>query len=209
MISGTRKPPPISTSSPRDTTTSRPRASDAEREQHRGRVVVDDDPGFGAARAGEQPPDMLVAGSARVRSLMRYSRFEYDGGDIDRVGERAGAERRPAEVGVQQHAGRVHDPTQCARPQLVDPRRCVGDDVGERDVDAAIDIGTRRVDRFTRAVDEQRVREPGERIGDSVPPRAANGAGPSHGSVEPARDGPVRTYNEKVQHPGARSTRRR
>ena len=56
MISGTRNPPPISTSSPRDTIDLAAARQRAEREQHRGGVVVDDDPGLGAARRASKRP---------------------------------------------------------------------------------------------------------------------------------------------------------
>ena len=61
MTSGTRKPPPISTNSPRDTATPRPRASAASSEQHRRGTVVDDERGFGTARSGQQRSGVVAA----------------------------------------------------------------------------------------------------------------------------------------------------
>ena len=95
MISGTRKPPPISTSSPRDTITSRSRASGAEREQHRGRVVVHDDAGLGAARASEQPAGVLVARPALAR-LHPVLEVRVAGGDVGCGRERAADPTAPA-----------------------------------------------------------------------------------------------------------------
>ena len=151
MISGTRKPPPISTSSPRDTITSRPRASAAEREQHRGRVVVHDEPGLGAARAREQRAGVLVARAARRRC---------------RGGTRGSSSPPPTAV-----AARAPSSPSGARPRLVcsstpvafttggataspatrDPRRGVGDDGVGVDARRSRRAPRRRLARSRRA----------------------------------------------------------
>ena len=106
MTSGTRKPPPISTSSPRETITSRPAASAESISSVGGGVVVDDDGRLGAGelgraavrrgrRGGRGAAVEVVFESAYPRpiALMRAS------ADV--------AERRASEVGVDDHAGGV------------------------------------------------------------------------------------------------------
>ena len=59
---------------------------------------------------------------------MRYSRFEYDPATSAASRIAVGAERRASEVGVQQDAGRVHDPAQLLVPATRHARLGVGDD---------------------------------------------------------------------------------
>ena len=127
MISGTRKPPPISTSSPRDTTTVAAACQRGEREQHRGGVVVHDQPGLGAARAREQRAGVVVARAAPPGRQVELE-VRVRAADACGVGQRVGGERRAAEVGVQQHAGRVHDGAEPGALQPLDPARRVTDD---------------------------------------------------------------------------------
>ena len=111
ITSGTRNPPPISTSSPREITTSRPGAS-ARQDQHgRGGVVVDDDRGLGAGDRGEQRLGVHRARAARAR---REVVFEIGVAARDRGDalDRRVRQRRAAEVGVNHDAGGVDD-----RPQ--------------------------------------------------------------------------------------------
>ena len=54
MTSGTRNPPPISTASPRETTTLAPTRQRGEDEQHGGGIVVHDHRGLRAARASDE-----------------------------------------------------------------------------------------------------------------------------------------------------------
>ena len=69
-----RKPPPISTSSPRETMTSRPAGERREHEQRRRRVVVDDDRRFGAGQAAEQRLGVHVAPPARAAAQVVFER---------------------------------------------------------------------------------------------------------------------------------------
>jgi hypothetical protein len=65
ITSGMRKAPPISTSSPRETMTSSTSARQrGDREQHRGRVVVDHGGGLGAGQRAQQLLDNAVAVAA-------------------------------------------------------------------------------------------------------------------------------------------------
>ena len=59
-----RKPSPISTSWPRQTSTSPPRAVAASGEQHRGGVVVDDERVLGAGDGAERVVDVVLARGA-------------------------------------------------------------------------------------------------------------------------------------------------
>ena len=114
MTSGTRKPPPISTSSPREMITSRPAASALKHQQGRRRVVVDDEGGFGAGEAAQQPLGVHVAAAAgaaldvvfEVRVPARERRHA--------IGRRA-RERRAPEVRVDDDAGRVDHAAQRRR----------------------------------------------------------------------------------------------
>ena len=105
MISGTRNPPPISTSSPRDTITDAPARQRREHEQHRGRVVVHDDARLRAARFREQRARVLVA---RAAHTFGEPVFEVGVPAASAIAATL-AERRAPEVRVQQHAGRVDD----------------------------------------------------------------------------------------------------
>ena len=64
MISGMRKPSPISISSPRETITSPPRAKGREGEQHSGGAIIHDDSGLGAGEALQQSSSVNVAFAA-------------------------------------------------------------------------------------------------------------------------------------------------
>ena len=64
MTSGTRKPPPISTSSPRETIDFASCRERREHQQRGGGVVVDDDRRFGAGQAAQQRLGMDVAAAA-------------------------------------------------------------------------------------------------------------------------------------------------
>ena len=66
-MSGTRKPPPISTSSPREMITSRPVRQRRQHQQGRGGIVVDDHRGLGAGQRGDQRLGVHGARSARAR----------------------------------------------------------------------------------------------------------------------------------------------
>ena len=68
ITSGIRKPPPISTSCPRETTIARPGPGQRRRrEQHGAGAVVDDDRRLGAGQLAQQRPDVGVAAAARRR----------------------------------------------------------------------------------------------------------------------------------------------
>ena len=100
ITSGTRKPPPISTSSPRETITSRPRRERGQHEHRRRRVVVDDDRGLGAGEAAEQ---RLGVGVARAAPARRRGRIRGSCSPRPTSAMRATAERgerRAAEIRV-------------------------------------------------------------------------------------------------------------
>ncbi len=102
-----------------------------EHEQHRGRVVVDDETGFGPAREREERGTVILARAAPARIEP-----EFDVRVATRFGHRGPgrrAERRPAEIRVQEHARRVHDRAEQRRPRGVDACVRVGDDGVEPD----------------------------------------------------------------------------
>ena len=183
---GIRKPPPISTSSPRDTSTERPRAKCREHEHHRGRVVVHDDARLRAARGRERRARVLVPRAAHtlrepVLDVRVAARTRH------RV-ERGRAERCAAEVGVQQHAGRVHDRSEQrqraparARSSRVAQHVVGRDRAPARRVDrvprelGAHGVGQRRIELGEHPLD---ARQPAPRVRTSVgrPHRAGYGA---------------------------------
>ena len=102
MTSGTRKAPPISTSSPRETTASLPWARRVERQQHGGGVVVDD----GGGDVRRRPPPVRPAGRKPGRRGRRARRM----GEV--VFQRAGARAAATMASMAASAS-------CARPRLV------------------------------------------------------------------------------------------
>ena len=104
MMSGMRKPSPISISSPRETTTSPPAGQFVERQKDGGGVVVDGD-----ARAR---PAAAPAGRRYARRACRAGRRR------DRIpgwNSRAAppcSQRRASQIGMQHHAGGVDDAPQ-------------------------------------------------------------------------------------------------
>ena len=106
--SGRRKPSPISTSSPRLSTTSRPAASAVVGQQQRGGAVVDDQctsPASGTARAQRRQ----CAPAAARAPARREVELDVDVAPpaATTASSAAARQRRAAEVGVQHHAGRV------------------------------------------------------------------------------------------------------
>ena len=114
MMSGMRKAPPISISSPRETIASRPLAERVEDEQHGGGVVVDDGRVLGAGQLAEKAAHMIVALAAPAA---REIELERDGAahGRDRGLDRRLGEQRAAEIGVQHGAGQVEDRAQARR----------------------------------------------------------------------------------------------
>ena len=178
MISGTRKPPPISTSSPRDTTTSRPRAERGERQQHRRGVVVHDQPRLGAARAREQRACVSVARPAPAgRQIELQVRVRAADGVRRRPSASAPTGARPrlvcSSTPVAFTTGRSRAPC-----WPLDPARRVTDDGFLVDVAAGRDRRPGVGDRVPRRVGEQRVREAGEPARRSGRPREGHAGGP-------------------------------
>jgi hypothetical protein len=103
-----------------------------QREQHRRRVVVDDEAGFGTARPGEQRPCVFVPRSplAAVHAVLEVG---VTATDRPSGGERVVSDRRPTEVRVHDDAGGVDDGTQEAVPEPLDATARVGDHLVDRD----------------------------------------------------------------------------
>ena len=110
MISGMRKPPPISTSWPRETTTSRP-AEGGRRTMTVGGAVVDGGGRLGPGQGAEQVAALCGVAGPLVRLQVEFEVESSPGGGAPppaRPRRRAGE----AEVGVQDHAGGVQHPPQ-------------------------------------------------------------------------------------------------
>ena len=131
MMSGIRKAPPISISSPRETIASRPCGQRVQGEEHGGGVVVDDGGVLGAGQLDEEVAQdrVALAALAAVEVELEGERVAHRGHrGLDRLLGEEGA----AEVGVQHGAGEVED-----RPHLrarggVEARDDVGGDGVER-----------------------------------------------------------------------------
>ncbi len=111
MISGMRKAPPISISSPRETIASRPLRQRVEHEQHGGGIVVDDGGVLGAGQLAQQAAHMIVALAALAAAEIEFERDRV-AHRRDRGLDRRLGEQRAAEIGVQHGAGEIED-----RPQ--------------------------------------------------------------------------------------------
>ena len=82
-----------------------------EREQHRRGVVVHDECGFRAGQPPQDRGDVILAGAAcALREVVLEVRIAAAG--LDGMLEGRGRERRPAEVRVEDHPGRVQDAAQ-------------------------------------------------------------------------------------------------
>src|SRR6266576_3916733 len=105
MISGIRNAPPISTSSPRDTTASPLRAS-ADRATSRAPAALFTTMASSAPVNSTRRSRQSAWREPRVPWARSYSRFEYPVA-MRAIASRGARERRPAKIGVQHHAGRV------------------------------------------------------------------------------------------------------
>ena len=131
-ISGTRNPPPISTSSPRDTSTSRSRASVASTSSTAAALLLTTKPGLRAARERERARRRDPGASRAFRCRAGTRRSCSPPASV--IAARAAAsERRAPEVRVEQHAGRVHNRSEQRRTPAVDASPRVGDDGVEVD----------------------------------------------------------------------------
>ncbi len=200
MISGTRNPPPISTSSPRETTTDRSRASAPSARSTAAALLLTTTPAS-APHTREQRAGVLVARAAFPRR-QPVLQVRVTGRDVDRLGHELSPEWCASEVRVEQDAGCVHDATKPCRAQLRDPRVRVVDDVVEADGVARRDTSSACVDRVACAVDEQRVGQPGEVFHDALHCRKRTTKVRHHGSRSVELRATQRqgaTYNMQVQ----------
>ena len=129
-MSGSRNEPPISISSPRETTASLPDAEGVEDEQHGGGIVVDDGRVLGAGQLADQAAHVIVALAARRPADVELERHGRTHG-IDRGRNRAFRQDGTAEVGVQHRAGEVEHAAQARHVLLLQQaERAGGDHVG-------------------------------------------------------------------------------
>ena len=168
MTSGTRKPPPISTSSPRETITSRPAASAASVSSVAAALLL-------TTTAASAP----VSGRAAARRGRRGARASPARGRIrgwcSRASgrhalERRARERRAAEVGVEDHAGGVDDGARATgRSARRDGPGRSASSAAPTSSGAALrrhtdpQVSRRRTQRVDDAVRRTRTRAPGER----------------------------------------------
>ncbi len=154
-----RKPSPISISSPRETSTSRPSASAAERQQHGGRVVVDDERRLGAGQPAEDPRHVILPRAAlALREVVLEIRVAAP--DLRHPLERRGRQRRTAEVRVDDHARGVD-----GRAQAVGVRGgdLLGDELRELTrIAAGADLLAGSIEHGARGLHGQPVRRRGE-----------------------------------------------
>ena len=117
-----------------------------QREEHRGSVVVDDEPGFRANGARQERSGVVVTGTAGTGV-----EAELEGGgapsDCGCGRQRFIAEGRTTEVGVQQHAGGVDHRLQETRPHRCDACLGISEHVGFGGARAT--VGRSAVDRGT------------------------------------------------------------
>ena len=99
MISGMRKPSPISISSPRETTTSPPAASSFSARKMAAALLLTAMPGAPSSRSSRRA--VCTSRLPRRPAARSYSRLEYPG-RVD------GAQRRASQVGMQHHPGGVY-----------------------------------------------------------------------------------------------------
>ena len=105
-ISGSRKLPPISTSCPRETITSRPAARAFKARTVAAGVVVDGRRGLGAGQLAEQPRD--PRGAPAARSVVEIElQVAIAASHLGHGRDGFVRERGPAQPGMQQDPGRV------------------------------------------------------------------------------------------------------
>ena len=91
-------------------------------QQRRGGVIVGDERGLGAGQLAQQPLGVRVP-MAALAGLEVVFEIRIAGGDFGRARNRFGSERRPAEVRVHDHSGRVDDRTKRRGEAGVEPSR--------------------------------------------------------------------------------------
>ena len=153
--SGMRKPSPISISSPRETSTSRPSASAASASSIAPALLLTTIARLRAGQPAQDRGDVILARAARAFvEVVLEIRVAAAPPRATRSSAAAG-ERRAAEVRVHDHAGRVQDAAQrgrrAAASSLLQPRAEVAR------VGAGADLLPRRGEHLPRRVDRERV----------------------------------------------------
>ena len=125
-----------------------------EREQDGGGVVVDDERGLGAGQAAQDRGRVHLARAARA-GVEVVLEVRPAAADLEHALERLGRERRPAEVRVHDHAGRVEDAAQPRAARggelLAQPRRQIAG------LAARPDLLARPLEHRAGRVDRERV----------------------------------------------------
>ena len=117
-----RKPSPISISSPRETSTSRPSASAASASSTAAGVVVDDERRLGAGQPTQDVRDVILPRPARAGAQVVLE-VRVAARDLVDPRDRLLGERSAAEVRVHDHAGRVEDAPEPRPPRRARARR--------------------------------------------------------------------------------------
>ena len=152
-----------------------------EREQHGGGVVVDDEPGVGAARLGEEVPSVVVAGPPPA-GLEAVLQVRVAAPDVRGDAEGLLAEGGTAQVRVQEHPGGVDDGAELAGCERGDACLGVahhGGGVDGRGARAA--RGPGRVDGLAGAAHEERARQARE-LGEDTLDARQGAPGVRHGA---------------------------
>ena len=187
-MSGMRKAPPISISSPREIDALRGGGQRVEHQQHRGGVVVDDGRRFGAGQLAQQVLDELVALAALARVQVEF--------EIDRRGQRL-------------HTARTASSGSSARPRLVCSTVPVRLNTGRsRGREACVQLRfPARRDRFLRPTQRAAMCPPRAALRSSSqiraqasavtcvrPCRASSGASPGRSAGDRGTESPPRSH---------------
>lgn len=114
-MSGIRKEPPISTSSPREVMTSPPGGEGGEGQQNRCRVVVDHQRRLRAGKAAQQGLHMGIPLSPPAGGQVVFQRGITAGNVLCRP-QCAAAQSSPPQIGMKHHAGCVDDAAEGRKP---------------------------------------------------------------------------------------------
>ncbi len=129
----------------------------AEREQHRGGVVVHDERRLGAGQPPENRGDVILPRAARAVAQVELE-VRVAPRNLDDLRERLGGERRAAEIRVHDHAGRIEDAAEARRAHR---RQLVVQALREiARFGAGADLLARLLEHRARGIDREWVVEP-------------------------------------------------
>ena len=135
--------------------------------EHHGRsAVVDDERRLGARDPVQQRGEVILTRAARTRVEVVLE-VRVAAADLDDAVERRRRERRPAEIGVDQHAGRVEDAPQRGTGSGGELRQRRLDEVAR--IPARADLGAGAIERGAGGGEGERARDIGQpRVGEQA-----------------------------------------